>query len=178
FTVQYYYPFLGPLLHGLVYLLGGSPQTSAWLPALLAYGLAGILVGRLAGALGGGRPAIWLAALLFWLTPIEAKVAGGAFSETIGACVELGVVILLIDFQAGQRRRSIVGAGLLAGVASWVKYDYGLLTIAAILGSGAIVALGARRPRALSPYVGGAVLGVLMFLASMGPGWSKKIEGL
>src|SRR4051794_22678269 len=42
FTIQDYYPFLGPALHGVVYLFGGSAFTSAWLPPLLAYGLAGI----------------------------------------------------------------------------------------------------------------------------------------
>src|SRR5687767_3554772 len=47
---QVFYPPLMPILHGMLFLVVG-PVAAAWLPALLAYGAAGVLCGALARTL-------------------------------------------------------------------------------------------------------------------------------
>jgi hypothetical protein len=42
------YPFLSPALYGLLLFAGASPLFAAALPSLIAYGVAGVLAGRLA----------------------------------------------------------------------------------------------------------------------------------
>jgi hypothetical protein len=178
FTLQDYYPFLGPALHGLIYLGGGGILTAAWLPALLAYAAAGVVVGRLAAALGAGEAGAWMAAALFWLTPLEAKLAAGAFTETMGACLAAGVVLALVRLGQTGRRSFALGAGALAGTAWWLKYDYGLLATATIVGVGLVTALRGRAARIAVPYAWAAATAVALFAVSIGPGWSRKVEGL
>lgn len=143
-NAQTYYPFVTPVLHGLALLVTDSVLAAAWLPAFAAYALTGLVVGRLARALGAGRPGAWMAAVLFWSTPIDIRLAAGAFTEDFGACV---VVLLLLALARLDRRRCTVDAllvGAVIALAALVKYDYGILALG-VAGVAGLRALVVRR---------------------------------
>jgi hypothetical protein len=124
---QVFYPPVAPGLNGLVLLVTHNTEVAAWLPSLVAYGLSGVLSGRLAGALGGGPIGTWCAALLCWTTPIDARLAGGAFTEPLGACLILVVLLGLValDQHKGLLLPAVVGIAI--AITWFTKYDYGLL---------------------------------------------------
>ncbi len=178
FSAQGFYPFLEPSLHGLAYLVTGNPVAAAWLPALAAYGLAGVLVGRLALALGAGNVGAWIAAVLFWLAPIEVKVAAGAMSESLGVCVEVGAVLLLVRLEGSPTVSRALALGVVLGLAWWIKYDYGLLTTGTVGVASLLRLLSARRFAALVPYALAIGTGLVLFGAALLPGISKKVSDL
>lgn len=129
---QTLYPFLSPTLYGLLLFAGASPILAAALPSLIAYGVAGVLAGRLAWEVGGGRLGAWAAALLFWLTPLQARLAAGAFTEPLGAAGELGLLALLLHLRRHPRLRTALWCSAVAGALLFLKWDYGILGIAMI----------------------------------------------
>jgi hypothetical protein len=178
FTLQDgYYPFLGTGVHGLAHLVTGDALSSAWLPPLIAYGLGGVLVGQLGRALGAGAAAAWIAALLFWLTPIEVKVAAGALSETMGVCVEVGALLLLIRLERTRRLGAAIGLGVVLGLAWWIKYDYGLIATGTVAIVGLLRLAAERKPRSLIPYAAAISLGLALLALAVLPGWRYKNDG-
>ena len=176
---QVFYPFLGPALNGVGLLLTHNSIAAAWVPSLAAFGLAGILSGRLAKRLGGGDVGAWCAAVMTWLTPIFARVAAGAFTEPIGACLLIATLLALASF---DRHRTVwgppVAAGMLAAFSLFLKYDYGLLTLETICLSG-VAALSDRTTRFVSIKHYGVALATSI---SIGAAWflvspSEKFRG-
>jgi hypothetical protein len=135
---QTFYPFLAPLLHGVVYFFTGDEVVAAWLPTLLAYCGLGILVAILAKELGANRTGAWLAAALAWLTPFTARLAGGAFTEPLGACVYVALLIFLRRMRRAPSLPTAALVGLMAAAASWLKWDYGLIAGALVAVSGVL----------------------------------------
>jgi len=128
-----HYPFLAPLIHSLVLVATGNIIVAAWLPSLIAYALSGVLAGRLASALGGGRTGAWIAAILCWATPINARVAGGAFTENMGACLLLLLLLGLLRLERTGDWQTALSVGTVAVCAWSLKYDYGVLATATLL---------------------------------------------
>ncbi len=175
---QTFYPFLLSALHGLLFFVGAGPVTAAWLPALVAYALASVLAGRLATALGTGVTGAWLAAALCWLTPLEARLAAGGFTEPLGGTLLLLVLWLLTRIE--RSRGAVRGAaplGLACAAAWFVKYDYGVLT-AGTVGLSAIVAFAIRRDRrALARYVLAGAFAVVPVAAWLAVDFGAKRRG-
>lgn len=142
---QVFYPFMAPLLNGIVYFFTGDEVVAAWLPGLIAYCALGILVAILAKELGAGRGGVWLAAALAWLTPLTARLAGGGFTEPLGACVYVTLLIFLLRMRRAPRLYRAFLVGLMAAVASWLKWDYGLVAVALIAVSGVLAPAELRR---------------------------------
>jgi hypothetical protein len=82
-----------------------------------------------------------------WCAPIFARVAGGALTEPIGACLLLAVLIGLARVEQQKTYRFAAGAGLCAAVAWFLKYDYGVVAVGTI-GLSGFVAVALRRDRA------------------------------
>ena len=139
---QTLYPFLSPALYGLLLFAGASPLLAAALPSLIAYGLAGVLAGRLAWEVGGGRVGAWAAALLFWLTPMQARLAAGAFTEPLGTAGELGLLALLLHLRRQPRLRNALLCSAAAAALLFLKWDYGILAIALVGITGFLVTEG------------------------------------
>jgi hypothetical protein len=156
---QLYYPFFGPALNGIALMASKDQMVAAWAPAVLAFGLAGILAGRLATLMGGGATGAWCAAALAWTSPIFARVSGGAWTEPIGACLVLAVVIALVNMERQDGYGLPVVVGLLVALCWFLKYDYGLLALGALGLTGLVaVATGNKRLASLKRY--GLALGV------------------
>jgi len=132
------YPVLASLTHGLILLLNPDPVVAAWVPSVVAYAVAGLLVARLTLALSGKQWAAWCAALLFWMTPLELRVTAGSFIEPMGGCLYLALLLSLVRLQQLTHRRSALWPGLLVAVAWLYKYDYGVLASALVGLSGAL----------------------------------------
>jgi hypothetical protein len=163
---QTFYPFLAPALHGLLMFGGADPVAAAWIPGVLAYCGAGVLAARLALGIGAGRPAQLAAAVLVWITPLVARLSAGAFTEPLGACIYLGLLILLL---AAYEAPSLAVAGalaLLTAVASWLKWDYGLAALLLVAASGLIVPVGARAA-ASRRCIGGALIGSTLLIVAL-----------
>ncbi len=174
FNAQTYYPFLMPAVHGLVLAATGSPLAAASVPTILAYVGTGLLAARLARALGAGGAGAWTAALLAWLCPIGLRLAAGAFTENLGACVVLGLTLSLLRLERSARdpgpaTADAVRVGAVVLLAWLVKYDYGILATA-LLGLAGVRALLRLQPRrALQLYGTAAAVGlapVALLLAS------------
>lgn len=150
---QFYYPFFEPTLHGLTLIATNDPLVAAWTPSLIAYAVAGLLAARLALDLGAGSIGAVGAALLTWTVPIAARNAAGAFTEPIGACLLLLLLILLVRAERDDSIRIPVAAGLVAALMFFEKYDYGLLALGTISVSGiAAAAFGTKRSERLERY--------------------------
>lgn len=161
---QFYYPFLGPVLNGLVLQITNNALAAAWVPSLAAYAFAGILAGRLATELGSRGIGAWAAGVMTWLAPIFARDAGGAWTEPIGACVLLGLLIAITRMNGHFSPRAPFMAGLLAASAWFIKFDYGLLALGTIGISGIVaVALPGRRFQRFKQYLvaGVAAIGLI-----------------
>jgi hypothetical protein len=162
---QVYYPFFEPTLHGLTLIATNDPLVAAWAPSLVAYAVGGLLAARLASDLGAGSIGAVSAALLAWTAPIVARNAAGAFTEPIGACLLLLLLILLVRAERDDSIRVPVFAGLVAALMFFEKYDYGLLALGTISLSGiAAAAFGGRRSERLEHY--GLILAVAVGLIS------------
>jgi hypothetical protein len=135
---QTFYPFLAPLLHGVVYFFTGDQVVAAWLPSLLAYCALGILVAVLAKELGANRTGSWLAGGVAWLTPLTARLAGSAYTEPLGACVYVALLIFLLRMRRAPSLPTAVLVGLMTAVASWLKWDYGLVAGVLVAVSGVL----------------------------------------
>lgn len=169
-----HYPFLAPLIHSLVLVVTGNIIVAAWLPSLIAYTVSGIFAGRLAVALGSGRTGAWIAAILCWFTPINARVAGGSFTEMIGACVLLLLLLALIRLQQRGDMRSALRVGLIGIVAWFLKYDYGLLaTVTAVL-IGGMSLIARRNRRALKTWVTVVICFIFPFAAWLAVNFAAK----
>jgi hypothetical protein len=137
-NLQTLYPFIGPGLNGLVLLATSNSVAAAWVPSLTAYAVAGILAGRLATELGSGAIGAWSAGALTWLAPIFARVAAGAWTEPIGACLLLALLIAITRMKDQSSLRAPATVGLLAALAWFLKYDYGLLALGTVGLSGLV----------------------------------------
>jgi hypothetical protein len=169
---QTFYPFLTSAIHGTLIWAGLDPLSAGWVPSLLAFGLAGVLASRVARAMGSGPVGGWVAAVLFWAAPIEIRLAAGAFTEPLGICLYLGLMLLLIRLSRGPDTRTLIAAGVLVAISSWIKWDYG---IAAVLTVAAVAAgiRGARRRMVLVLSLGLAAIGALLAVNGQ-----AKIAGL
>jgi hypothetical protein len=153
-NAQTFYPFLSSFLSGIVLWLGGGFTAAAWLPVLLAYDAAGIAAAALARAISLSRPAVAGTAILVWTTPLLIKLAGGGFTEPLGACFALAVLFGLVSLRRGAAAYPVaIVTGLLAGVATMLKYDYGILLLATIAISELIRVAFARSLRNVSTAV-------------------------
>lgn len=176
-NAQTFYPFLSSALHGVVFFFTGDELVAGWLPTLVAYGLCGLLVGRLALELGAPQVGAWVAALLFWLAPIEARLSGGAFTEIVGACVEVAVLILLTRLYSHPRLKLALGTGALAGAAWWLKYDYGLIVMGTVALTGLIVVVTRRDRKTLVAFAAAGLAAVLVVAGFMTSNFEGKLEG-
>lgn len=130
---QTFYPFLGPAFNGLVLLVSGNPLLAAWLPSLLAYGVAGILGYIAARDTGTSRIGGWAAASLIWSTPLLTRLAAGDFTEPFGACGTLLLVICEVRNQTTRGRLYSVLSGATVAACWFLKYDYGMLAFAILI---------------------------------------------
>ena len=161
FNAQTYYPFLMPAVHGLVLYLTGSPVAAASAPTILAFVCSGLLAARLAHVLGAGRVGAWTAALLAWLCPISLRLAAGAFTENLGACVVLGLTLALVRLERSARTGDALRVGAVVLVAWLIKYDYGILATALLGLSGVRALLRLEPRRALRLYGIATAVGVV-----------------
>jgi hypothetical protein len=143
---QIVYPALAALPHGIVLLFTSNLLVAASAPSIAAYACAGLLTGRLVRSLGGDVVGAWLAAVLYWSTPVVARLAGGAFTESTGACLFLLLLLGLIHVHSAVDWRPAALTGAVVATAWLVKYDYGILTTG-VLGVHAIASLASRRSR-------------------------------
>jgi hypothetical protein len=184
---QIFYPFMAPLLHGIVYFFTGNEVVAAWVPGLLAYCGLGILVAILAKELGADRAGVWLAAALAWLTPLTARLAGGAFTEPLGACVYVALLIFLLRMRRAPRLHRAFLVGLMAAVASWLKWDYGLVATTLIAVSGVVAPAELRTAgrwfdlrrivRSRVPYLLALAFAALIAGALLIFNWDGKLAG-
>lgn len=135
-------PFVAPALHGLALTIVGDPARAAWLPSAAAFAAAGVLSAALARRLGAGAAASCATALVVWTTPIGAKLAAGAFTENLGACLLAGLVLVLDRLRRHPSRAVAASAGVLVSAAWWTSPDYGLA--AAVVVAGAVAVAGSR----------------------------------
>ena len=145
--VQVFYPFLAPALNGVVLLITNNPLAAAWVPAVFAYVVAGLLAGRLSTDLGAGAVGAWCAALLTWTTPIFARVSGGAWTEPLGACLILTLLIALVRLERKGDLRIAAVTGFLAALCWFLKYDYGILGMGTLGLSGLVALLDSQHRR-------------------------------
>ncbi|MGH7722647.1 MAG: hypothetical protein ACRENL_07425 [Candidatus Dormibacteria bacterium] len=158
---QTFYPFAMPAIHGLLLWAGVGTMAAAWLPSLAAYATAGLLTARLTRALGGGSWGALGAAILFWTVPLEMRLASGAFTEPLGICVDLALVLALIRLQRRPGVRDVAVCGALIAVASWIKWDYGIVAVLVVAVS-ALVIRGGRRPTLVALGAGIVIAGALL----------------
>ncbi len=165
-------PILAPVLHGLAFVFTDDPVRAAWVPSALAFALCGLLSAALARRLGAGKLGAWVAAVLVWTTPLTARLAGGAFTEGIGASLLVGLVILV------QRARtsfaSAIGTGLVLAAAWWCSYDYGVLAMAILFAATAGDALARAGPlrlahNALAAGLASVAVGAQLLVTSSSP---------
>ena len=174
---QTFYPFGSSIGSGIALALGADVLTSAWAPALVAFVLAGVLGGLLAWRMGTGVGGALLAAAAVWTTPLLARLTGGNFTEPLGLCALLGLLVLLARMQARADARAAIGAGLMVGLATAVKYDYGLLC-AATLGLSELLRLHEHRTLASLKVTGIAAASAVFFIGvQFVANASGKLEG-
>lgn len=128
-------PFVAPALHGLALVAVDDPAVAAWLPSAMAFALSGVLAAMLAASLGAGRAGAWVAAVFVWTTPIGARLAAGAFTENLGACLLAGTVLAVGRLRRQPSAPAAAACAALVALAWWTSPDYGL-TSAAVLAAG------------------------------------------
>jgi hypothetical protein len=128
---QTLYPFLSAALNGLLIFLGADPLTAAWIPSVTAYVAIGLLAARLAKVCGASLFGQWLAALLCWTAPLEARLGAGAFAEPLGACAYLCLLLLIIAVYREPRARTAILIAIVVAATSWMKWDYGIAALPA-----------------------------------------------
>jgi len=174
---QTYYPFLTPTLHGWALLITGSTLAAAWVPALLGYVLAGVLAGRLARLLGAGAVGAWMAAALVWITPINARLAAGAFTENFGACAFIGTVLLLTRLERDRGVKDALSVGAVVATACWIKYDYGAVVLGFVGVAGLASLVVHRTWRTVWLYAIAGLSGVTPVMALFFAGnWHAKVR--
>jgi hypothetical protein len=162
-NTQVFYPFVVPGLNGLFLLATSDPVEAAWLPSLLAYGAAGLFAGRLANILGAGQIGAAFAAIMTWSTPLFARVGAGGFTEPIGACVLLCLLVALVSEVKHPTVRSSIACGAIAALAWFVKYDYGILAVGTLTATLAATAVAERNhPTVKVKHVAAAFVSVLV----------------
>lgn len=129
-NAQTFYPAMASAPGGIVLFLGASVTASAWVPTLCFLVIGGFAVAFLGRALGLSPTASVGSALVLWTTPVVCKIAAGGFTETLGICVEVAVLIGLVVLVNKPSIRTAILTGAAIGVATTVKYDYGLLCLA------------------------------------------------
>jgi hypothetical protein len=169
---QTVYPFIEPGLHGLALYLGASSLAAAWLPSTLAFIIAGLLAAALVHQLGGNRLTVGMAAALVWLCPINVRLAAGGFTENLGACVLLAVVLVLVRMVRAPSWPHAVGLAVLLGCAWGLKYPYGILATGVVVIS-AVATVGWSR-ELLRRYLPVLALGLLLTGAHLGLNWHQR----
>ncbi len=128
-----FFPFLFPLIAALGYPLAGR-RALLVLPALAAL-IAAWLVGRLAARLGGGQRAVLpTAALALAATPLM-FYGSCIWAHSLVAAVVLGALELSLAALGSQAPRdgTWIAAGILAGIAGWIRTEgFLFLALAAV----------------------------------------------
>jgi hypothetical protein len=176
-NAQTFYPFLSSIPHGVALWAGASDVTAAWLPALLGYALCGLLVGKLVRAVGGGRTAAAAGALLFWSTPLEGRLAAGAFTEPMGACFEVAFLLALVRLRTCPTGRAAFVVGTAAALTWWLKYDYGVLVVATLIATLLTTGLAQRRADAVLKMAFALGTALLLIALPLLFNTTAKLEG-
>ena len=161
---QAFYPPLMPALHGLAGAAGAEPLTAAWLPSLLAYGLAGLLTANLARRLGLPIAGCALAAGLYWTAPLSVRLAAWGATEHIAACLFLLLASLLVQLERRPALGTAVAAGAIAGLTALLKYDSAVVALGT-LGLSTAIALPLHGRRAFAMHALALVTFTLLAMA-------------
>lgn len=115
-------------LFGAAMALGGASAAKLTHLAFLACCVALIL--KIAGKLGIGSDAAWVAALLFALAPVTAISSTSAYTDTAMVCAHLALFALLIEWKDKPSAMFALHAGAIAGLCYAIKIS-GAFTILA-----------------------------------------------
>ncbi|MEA2710246.1 MAG: hypothetical protein QOF78_2847, partial [Phycisphaerales bacterium] len=176
-NAQTFFPALASAPTGVLMWLGVGIQTAAWLPTLFFFVLAGFAIAALSHVLRLPTIACVASAAVFWFTPLLAKISAGSFTEPLGICVE---VAILIGLSLQARRSSFAVAALLGlgiGLATAVKYDYGILCFATVGLAEGIRFLSVRRLEAFYTAAVSVVSGLALAGIQFAFNSSAKIAG-
>lgn len=174
---QTFYPFLLPMLHGALIASNFEPLAASWLPSLTAFCIGGLLLARLAGALGMSATVACLAVVLYWSCPFAVRLAAWGSLEHLGACEFLIFLLALVKLERSPSATMAVLTGVIASVAWFLKWDYGIVAWASLLLAAAVAAARDRRRDWFTACLLSLFVSMLLVGAWMSVNLDAKVSG-